>query len=282
MERRRENNVTRRPPIILTVAGSDSGGGAGIQADLKTISALGGYGLTVLTALTAQNSVGVQGVHQVPPAFVSAQMESVLSDFRPDAAKTGMLASASIIDSVADSFASSAVPRLVVDPVMISSTGHPLIDRDAVKVLVRRLFPIARIITPNLHEAAALLGREVKSELEMECAARELIDLGAPAVLLKGGHLEGSAKDYFCDGGTGEFFAAPRVDSPHTHGSGCALAAAIATFLGAGSDLREAVGRAKTFITRAIAGAFHVGRGIGPVNPMAGQHTSLSASESRP
>ncbi len=263
--------VTVRPPTILTVAGSDSGGGAGIQADLKTISALGGYGLTVLTALTAQNSVGVQGVHEVPPAFVSMQMESVISDFRPDAAKTGMLASASIVDAVADSFASSAVPRLVVDPVMISSTGYRLIDGDAVKVLVRRLFPIARIITPNLHEAAALVGREVTSESEMERAARDLIDMGAPAVLLKGGHLEGTAKDYFYEGGRGEFLAAPRIDSPHTHGSGCVLAAAVATFLGAGFDLREAVGRAKEFITRAIEGAFPVGRGIGPVNPMAGR-----------
>lgn len=260
----------KRPPIILTVAGSDSGGGAGIQADLKTISVLGGYGATVLTALTAQNSVGVQGVHNVPPSFVASQLESVAGDFEIQAAKTGMLAAGEIIEVVASHLRDSGITNLVVDPVMISTTGHSLIDRGAVQSLVKSLFPLALIITPNLHEASALLGRKVTAVGEMEGAARDLLDMGPGAVLLKGGHLEGPATDYFAFGGGGRFLAEKRVATTHTHGSGCVLSAAIATLLGRGFGLEEAVVKAKDFITGAIEGAFQVGHGSGPVNPLAG------------
>ena len=260
----------KRPPIILTVAGSDSGGGAGIQADLKTIAVLGGYGATVLTALTAQNSVGVQGVHNVPPSFVASQFESVVGDFKINAVKTGMLATGEIIEVVASHLRDSGITNLVVDPVMISTTGHSLIDRGAVQSLVKSLFPLALIITPNLHEASALLGRKVTTVEEMEKAARDLLAMGPGAVLLKGGHLEDSATDYFACGGGGRFLVRKRVATTHAHGSGCVLSAAIATLLGGEFGLEEAVVNAKAFITGAIEGAFQVGHGSGPVNPLAG------------
>jgi len=261
---------SKRPPTILTIAGSDSGGGAGIQADLKTIAVLGGYGVTVLTALTAQNSLGVQAVHRVPPSFVGEQMDSLLDDLPPAAAKTGMLATAETIDVVAERFGASGLDRLVVDPVMISTTGHSLIDQGAVRALVEKLFPLALVVTPNLHEASALLEREVASRGDMERAAADLLAMGPKAVLIKGGHLEVSAADCFMDAGETFFLEAPRIPSPHTHGSGCVLSAAIAAFLGEGVALPEAVARAKDFITRSIEGAFQVGGGPGPVNPLAG------------
>lgn len=259
-----------RPAVILTVAGSDSGGGAGIQADLKTFTALGCHGVTALTALTAQNSMGVQGVHQVPPDFVAAQVESVMSDLRPAAAKTGMLASAPIIKAVARGLAPLEPHRLVVDPVMISTTGHSLIDENAAATLVEDLFPMAEVITPNLHEAAALLGRSLNSLDEMVTAAQELHAFGCRTVLLKGGHLEKEATDVFFDGSDIELLRGVRHDTSDTHGSGCVLAAAIAAFLGMGHGTREAVRRGKGFITAAIAASYRLGSGPGPVNPMAG------------
>jgi hydroxymethylpyrimidine/phosphomethylpyrimidine kinase len=259
----------KRPPVVLTIAGSDSGGGAGIQGDLKTFSALGCYGVSVITALTAQNSVGVQSVHSVPPAFVTEQLESVNGDLRPDAAKTGMLATAGIIRAVAAGLASFPAGMLVVDPVMVSTTGHSLIDSTAVDALVTELFPLAEVITPNLFEASALLGRKIARVSQMEQAAGELHALGAKTVLLKGGHLADSATDYFFDGEEGEFLKTERIDTPHTHGSGCVLAAAVAAYLGGGYATAAAVRKAKTFITEAVRNAYQVGRGPGPVNPMA-------------
>lgn len=258
-----------RPPTILTIAGSDSGGGAGIQADLKTIAVLGGYGVTAITALTAQNSLGVQAVHPVPASFVARQMDSIFSDLRPRAAKTGMLATAEIIEEVAGKVAEWRVENLVVDPVMISTTGDRLIDEGAVQTLVKKLFPRALIITPNLHEASALLGRNVTGRGDMERAARELYQMGPAAVLVKGGHLEESAADYYFDGDEGRLLEGARIPTLHTHGSGCVLSAAIATGVGRGLPLAEAVVGAKKFITGAISGAFPVGGGIGPVNPLA-------------
>jgi len=261
------------PPVILSVAGSDSGGGAGIQADIKTFAALGCHGTTVLTALTAQNSVGVQAVHEVPPGFVSAQLESVQSDLRPDAAKTGMLSSAAIIDAVAEGLARLAPGKLVVDPVMVSTTGHALINREAVASMVEKLFPLAEVVTPNLHEAAALLGRKVETLENMKRAVKELYERGSRSVLLKGGHLEGSATDVFFDGNEVELLRAERHETVNTHGSGCVLAAAIAAFLGKGLVRGEAVRAGKTFIAAAVRASYQVGAGPGPVDPMRGKCT---------
>lgn len=263
----------KRLPVILSVAGSDSGGGAGIQADIKTFAALGCHGATVLTALTAQNSVGVQAVHDVPAAFVSAQLESVQTDLRPDAAKTGMLSSAVIIDAVAKGLARLPRGKLVVDPVMVSTTGHSLINREAVASMVEKLFPLAEVVTPNLQEAAALLGRRVETLEDMKTAARDLYERGPRSVLLKGGHLEGSATDVFFDGGEIELLRAGRHETENTHGSGCVLAAAIAAFLGNGLVRGEAVRAGKTFITAAVRASYQVGSGPGPVDPMRGKCT---------
>jgi hydroxymethylpyrimidine/phosphomethylpyrimidine kinase len=259
--------------VILTVAGSDSGGGAGIQADLKTFTSLGCHATTVLTALTAQNSVGVQAVHEVPPAFVSAQLESVLGDLRPAAAKTGMLSSAPIIDAVARDLARLPAGKLVVDPVMVSTTGHSLIDREAVALMVERLFPMAEVITPNLHEASALLGRRIETLEEMKRAAKDLFERGPRSVLLKGGHLEGSATDVFFEGTEIELLHAERLETDNTHGSGCVLAAAIAAFLGRGLTRGEAAREGKSFITAAVGASYRVGEGPGPVDPTRGKCT---------
>jgi len=259
-----------RNPVVLTVAGSDSGGGAGIQADLKAISVQGCYGVTVLTALTAQNSMGVTAIHEVPVPFIRAQLEAVMDDFKPRYGKTGMLATAGIVEAVADEISRRSLEGLVVDPVMVSTTGHRLIDDSAVDSLVTKLFPLATIITPNLHETAALLGREIDDLEGMEQAARSLYAMGPRSVLVKGGHLAGSATDCFFDGRSVTFLEQERIATPHTHGSGCVLSAAIAALLARGLMLPEAVAEAKSFITGALRGAYPVGRGPGPVNPFAG------------
>lgn len=259
-----------RPHVILSVAGSDSGGGAGIQADLRTFAALGCHGTTVLTALTAQNSVGVQAVHEVPAEFVTAQLGSVMTDLRPEAAKTGMLASADIVAAAARGLTALPPGRLVVDPVMVSTTGHSLIDRPAVSAIVEKLFPLAEVVTPNLHEAAALLERSIETLQDMETAAKELQAFGPATVLLKGGHLGRDATDVFYDGRDIELLRGVRYDTPDTHGSGCVLAAAVAAFLGMGYGTGDAVRRGKTFITGAVRGSYRIGSGPGPLNPMAG------------
>jgi hydroxymethylpyrimidine/phosphomethylpyrimidine kinase len=263
-------------PIALTIAGSDSSGGAGIQADLKTFSALGVYGASVLTALTAQNTTGVQGVYAVPPAFVAAQMASVLDDLDVRGIKTGMLADAPIIRAVAAGLAerAPAVP-LIVDPVMIATSGDLLLERDAIDTLKTVLIPLATLITPNLPEAAALLG-EQPAETEPQALDQlgRLVKLGARAVLLKGGHGSGSeVVDLLAIGSSVIRLAAPRIATRHTHGTGCTLSAAIAARMAAGDDLEAAVRRAKAYVHAAIAAgvSLGVGRGNGPVDHLFGQ-----------
>ena len=257
-------------PIALTIAGSDSSGGAGIQADLKTFSAFGVYGASVLTALTAQNTRGVAAVEPVPPSFVLAQMEAVLSDLEVGAVKTGMLANAAIVQAVAGRLRADPGRPLVVDPVMVATSGDLLLELDAIEALKRELFPLALLITPNMPEAARLLDtREAASETEAVAQAEALLALGCRAVLLKGGHGSGdTAVDILCDAGGIERLERPRVDTRHTHGTGCTLSAAIAALLAQGVGLREAVGRAKTYVWQALhAGRdLGVGHGNGPVD----------------
>ena len=252
-----------RIPRAMTIAGSDSGGGAGIQADLKTFSAFRVFGMSVLTAITAQNSVGVQGVENLPPEFVAKQLESVLSDFGTDAAKCGMLSTAGIIQAVAAKLREHRVEKLVVDPVMIAKSGDPLLERDAQEALIAEVLPLALVVTPNLHEAGALGGMPVGTREEMEEAARKIHKLGPRHVLVKGGHLKGEAVDVLFNGREFTTFSAPRIDSPNTHGTGCTFSAAIAAGLAKGRPLEDAVRDAKAYVTRAIREGFRAGRGVG-------------------
>ena len=259
-------NRPRPQGRVLTVAGSDSGGGAGIQADLKTITLLGSYGMSAITALTAQNTRGVSAIHPVPAEFVGAQIEAVLSDIGADIIKTGMLLNAGIISVVAAAIKQHAL-LAIVDPVMIAKGGAALLQDAALVALRTELIPQAYLLTPNLPEAEALTGLTISNEAEMAAAARALQGLGAANVLLKGGHLDDEeAVDLLLCGDTLHRFAVPRFSTNHTHGTGCTLAAAIATFLAQGWPLPAAVGRAKTFLTAAIASALPLGSGHGPVN----------------
>jgi len=263
----REGGGGAAPPVALTIAGSDSGGGAGIQADLKTFHHFGVHGTTALTLITAQNTVGVREVHLLPPELVVKQIEVVAEDFEVRAAKTGALGSEEIIEAVAAGAAEHAIPDLVVDPVTISKHGDPLLPKGAVDALKRRLLPRAALVTPNLHEATELLGAPVENEDQMRDAARAVLDLGAAAVLVKGGQLPGQeAVDLFYDGAEFVRLAAPRIDTPHTHGTGCTCSAAITALLARGLTLIDAVRRAKDFMSRAIAGAPGLGHGHGPVD----------------
>jgi hydroxymethylpyrimidine/phosphomethylpyrimidine kinase len=250
-------------PKALTIAGSDSGGGAGIQADLKTFSAFRVFGTSVLTALTAQNSVGVHGVHEVPPAFVRAQLDAVLSDLGADAVKIGMLSSAPIIGAVAEGLAAHPHGPVVLDPVMIAKAGDPLLRPDAQQALASLMLPLALVVTPNLHEASVLAGMPVSTEEEMEEAARRIHALGPRTVLVKGGHLKDSATDILWDGTRITRFPGARVASTSTHGTGCTLSSAIAAGLALGRDLTDAIREAKAYVTAAIRGGFPVGRGVG-------------------
>jgi len=252
----------------LTIAGSDSGGGAGIQADLKTFHQLGAYGMSAITAVTAQNTLGVQRAFALPPDVVEAQLDSVLSDIGADAAKTGMLATRDIVETVARKCREYGVRRLVVDPVLLSSSGTPLLAPDAVGAFVRELLPLAALVTPNAPEACALLGLErVDSVADMEEAARRLHALGPKAVLVKGGHVRGAdATDVLFDGETFHRFVSPRQSTPHTHGTGCTLSAAATALLARGAALPEAIAEAKRFIDAAIRGALPLGRGVGPTH----------------
>ena len=254
---------------ILTVAGSDSGGGAGIQADLKVITVLGSYGMSVITALTAQNTIGVQGVFAVPTEFIEQQMDSVLSDIGADAAKTGMLASSGIVEIVAAGIKRYKVRPLVIDPVMVAKSGDSLLSEDTRQTLKTVLLPLATVVTPNLPEAEVLCGHPVKNMDDMRAAAKRIIDMGPDNVVIKGGHLEGRAVDLLYDGVSFETFDAPRLDQHNTHGTGCTFSAALATFLADGDGITEAVGKAKEFITRAIAQGLDIGSGHGPTNPYA-------------
>ncbi len=258
--------------IALTIAGSDSGGGAGIQADLKTFHQYGVYGTTVITALTAQNTRGVSAIHPVPPDFVVEQYRQVVSDLPIDAAKTGMLATAGIVEALAGALRDDPPRHLVVDPVMISKAGSILLEPAAVEALKRELLPLATLVTPNLHEAAALIASQaIRSIEEMAVAAETIRALGPQAVLIKGGHLpaEEEAVDLLYDGNSTVEFRRPRVDQKHTHGTGCTYSAAITAGLALGRSLPDAVLAAKAFITEAIRTAPGLGGGIGPLNHFA-------------
>jgi hydroxymethylpyrimidine/phosphomethylpyrimidine kinase len=253
---------------VLVIAGSDSGGGAGIQADIKTITALGAFAATAVTALTAQNTLGVHGIMAVPVDFIRQQIEVVMSDIGADVIKIGMLGDAQTIEAVCDALAAYApgVP-VVLDPVMVAKGGHALLESTAVAVLRRRLLPMAAIITPNLPEAEALTGLSIGSETEMRTAATALLALGAPAVLLKGGHLASdTVTDLLASAAGVEAFAAPRIETRHTHGTGCTTASAVAAGLAQGMSLRDSVVRARAFVRAALVAAPGLGRGHGPLN----------------
>ncbi len=259
-----------KPPIALTIAGSDSGGGAGIQADLKTFSALGVYGASVITALTAQNTKGVTAVMDASEELVAAQLDAVFDDIAIDAVKIGMLSSSTIIETVAAALRRYEPAHVVLDPVMVATSGDALLQPDAVEALRDVLLPLASIITPNLPEAAALLGRKDHIEvIDLKTVAQDLLALGPGAVLVKGGHLDGEGSpDLLLDGNGATTFAARRIDSVNTHGTGCTLSSAIAAHLARGLTLRDAVGAAKTYITGTIAAGrdFEIGGGQGPVH----------------
>ncbi|CAB5079176.1 Hydroxymethylpyrimidine phosphate kinase ThiD (EC [Olavius algarvensis associated proteobacterium Delta 3] len=262
---------TRRYRTVLTIAGSDSGGGAGIQADLKTTSALGCFGMTAITALTAQNTLGVHGIHAVPPAFIENQIEAVFSDMGADAVKIGMLFSPELIVAVARQLQKHAARNIVLDPVMVAQSGDKLLQDDAVDALTAHLFPLADVVTPNLPEASVLLNRDIDGEDQIASAARDIARFGSRSVLVKGGHLEfGESIDVLflsepqrCLSLTGK-----RIATANNHGTGCTLSSAIASFLAQGKDLEEAVRSAKTYIGDAISAGAHyrLGKGSGPVH----------------
>jgi len=257
-------------PRVLSIAGSDSGGGAGIQADLKTFAALGCFGMTAITALTAQNTCGVRAIHAVPPDMLRAQIDAVLEDIGADAVKVGMLHSPEIVHTVAQAIDRHQLGRVVFDPVMVATSGAKLIDDPAIAVLVAELFPRAALITPNLDEAALLVGRPLTSVHDMAQAAAELLARGARAVLLKGGHLAGDAVTDLLLQASGDplWMEAPRIDTGNTHGTGCTLSSAIAAHLALGASLTQAVQQAREFVRQALkAGAsVKTGQGEGPLN----------------
>jgi hydroxymethylpyrimidine/phosphomethylpyrimidine kinase len=257
-------------PVALTIAGSDSSGGAGIQADLKTFAALGVYGASVITALTAQNTQGVTGIHQVPPDFVTAQIDAVFADLDVGAVKIGMVAELSVIEAITAGLTRWSPRHIVLDPVMVATSGDRLLADDAVEALRTKLVPRASILTPNLPEAAALLNEPVaSSEAAIEDQGRRLLALGCPAVLIKGGHGQGSESiDYLVRESGTIALAAPRVATQNTHGTGCSLSSAIAAGLAKGEDLETAVRNAKAFVSAAITASdrFSVGHGHGPIH----------------
>ncbi|MCB1472969.1 MAG: bifunctional hydroxymethylpyrimidine kinase/phosphomethylpyrimidine kinase [Rhodobiaceae bacterium] len=256
-------------PIAVTIAGSDSGGGAGIQADLKTFSALEVYGASVIAALTAQNTRGVSGVMDVPADFVRAQIDAVYSDLDVAATKIGMLSDPAPIRAVAAGLQAHGARNIVLDPVMVAASGDPLLKPEAVYVIRDELMPLADVVTPNLHEAAVLTGGEVARDVDaMLAQGQALVDAGAKAVLVKGGHLEGDALDVLVGMGEPLFYRARRIDSQNTHGTGCTLSSAIAARLAHGDALGEAIAAAKAYLTAAIAASnrLHVGHGHGPVH----------------
>ncbi len=252
-------------PVAMTIAGSDSGGGAGIQADLKTFLALDVYGTSAVTAITAQNTVGVHAVQEISVEIIAAQIDAIMDDIGADAAKTGMLSSAEIIRTVAERIRHWRIDRLVVDPVMVATSGDRLLREDAVQALVRDLLPLALVLTPNLPEAEVLVGRKLVTEDDMRQAARDICALGPRAVLVKGGHAAGDATDVLFDGQSFRTFTSQRIDTPNTHGTGCTLSAAIAAGLAMGFTVVEAVDVAKHYVTEAIRHSVPLGRGHGPV-----------------
>jgi hydroxymethylpyrimidine/phosphomethylpyrimidine kinase len=264
---------------VLTIAGSDSGGGAGIQADLKAFAARGVYGMSALTAITAQNTVGVQGVFELPAEFVGQQIDSVMSDIGADAWKTGMLANAEIIQVLADRARHYEIECLVVDPVMVAKSGDSLLHREARQTLIEELVPLSYVITPNHHEAEVLAGLEIETVADMREATRVIYEMGAGNVVVKGGHLPGAARaiDVLFDGREITEFDAPRVDTPNTHGTGCTYASSIAAELAKGHSVKKAVGTAKAYLTAALQAAvdLDIGQGHGPLNHFLGRQVDF-------
>jgi hydroxymethylpyrimidine/phosphomethylpyrimidine kinase len=255
-------------PTALTIAGSDSGGGAGIQADLKTFASHGVYGICAVTAVTAQNTVAVTMVEAMTPAMVTAQIDAVVTDFRPRATKIGMLANAAIVEAVAEALLRHRLPNVVLDTVMIAKSQARLLDDDAIAAIVRRLLPLATVVTPNVPEAETLTGLRISTVADLHRAAERLAEMGARGVLAKGGHLktsEGLAIDVLWNEGKALELTAERIASRHTHGTGCTLSAAIAARLALGDTLEDAARRAKAYVTRAIAEAPGLGAGHGPL-----------------
>lgn len=250
----------------LTIAGSDSGAGAGIQADLKTFAALGVYGTSAITAITAQNTVGVTAVLALNPKLVAAQIDAIIADIGAHALKTGMLANAAIIEIVASKIREHRLKNVVIDPVMVATSGDLLIKKNAVNVLRKKLLPLATIVTPNVPEAEELTGTKLRTSADMEQAARAIVAMGARSVIVKGGHRVGPAADLFHDGKRFLLLNAPRIRTQNTHGTGCTLSAAIAAYLARGEPLDRAVGLSKDYITEALRQSFTVGRGHGPVH----------------
>lgn len=258
---------SKTQPRVLVVAGSDSGGGAGIEADIKTVTVLGGYASCAITALTAQNTRGVSAVHQVPPGFVRAQMEAVLEDIGADAVKTGMLATGKVVDAVADVLEALAhPPPLVVDPVLAAKGGARLLDRSGVAAMKKRLIPLTTVLTPNVPEAEVLSGVPIHGPGDMETAGKKLVEAGAGAVLVKGAHLPGGEiTDLLMTGKESIAFTSARIDTRHSHGTGCTLASAIAVSLASGLALKEAVARARNYVLKAMAASPGFGHGHGPM-----------------
>ncbi len=260
----------RKPPSALTIAGSDSGAGAGVQADLKTFAALGVYGTSVLTAITAQNTVAVTAVHEIPTDVIEAQIDAVVSDIGADATKTGMLSSSPIIECVTASLKKYAgIPglrRLVVDPVMVAKSGDSLLQEEAVGALRDLLLPMAAVVTPNIPEAETLTGLTISTDDDVRKAAKEIVAMGAASVVVKGGHREGPATDVYYDGSSFREFTSPRFETVNTHGTGCTFASAVAAGLAKGLSNKDAVGQAKEFVTEAIRDSFPIGQGHGPLN----------------
>ncbi len=255
-----------RIPIAMTIAGSDSGAGAGIQADLKTFAALGVYGTSVLTAVTAQNTQGVSAVHEIPDSIIAKQIDSVISDISTKAVKIGMLSNSGIIRTVVGKIKDLNLPNLVVDPVMVAKGGDRLLQEEAIDVLRNELLPLAVVATPNIPETEALTGIRILSVSDARWAAEKIIALGAKNVVVKGGHLDGDATDIFYDGMEFREFSTPRIETANTHGTGCTFAAAIAAGLAKEMSPIEAVAAAKEYVTQGIKFSFAIGRGHGPLN----------------
>ena len=252
----------------LSIAGSDCSGGAGIQADIKTMSAHGVYAMSAITALTAQNTMGVYDVMEVSPAFLKAQIDCIFSDIRPDAVKTGMVSSAALIDVIADALCRYQAKNIVVDPVMVSTSGSRLLRQDAIDALKKKLMPLATLVTPNIPEACVLGGLEIRSKADMAQAAQRIENICGCAVLLKGGHALCDADELLCRHGVVSWFEGERIDNPNTHGTGCTLSSAIASNLALGFALEESIARAKSYISGALRSQLNLGAGSGPLDHM--------------
>ncbi len=252
----------------LSIAGSDSCGGAGIQADIKTMTALGVYGMTAITALTAQNTTGVKQVEEVTKEFLEAQLDCIFEDIRPDAVKTGMIPNAELMEAVAQRLSYYEVHNLVIDPVMVATSGSSLMANEAVDTLKNKLLPLKGLITPNIPETQVLVGQELHTEEDMEAAAKLLYDVYGCSVLVKGGHGIKDANDYLYHAGKGQWLRGERIDNPNTHGTGCTLSSAIASFLAMGEPLEDAVAHGKDYLTGAIRAGLDLGKGSGPLNHM--------------